>query len=277
MSRRYAECPAPGCGFSDVPSLVAAHVNGTEGAEHDWARLPYDGPGEFLSTARGEAERPNAGDESTDRGEAGPKASDSASKASKSAPDATDSATGASDSASDAPDPTSEASDPASNAADHAVDPDPIFRAVDVVRDRVESVEDGDLAALDVPELADLFVACSVLAGEARSARSDVRAAIIDRVDEEGEIAGTLGSVERSRSTRRALRDEETVRRALFTAGIDPREAESFDPALVRELIEEARERDPSGVSIDEADVFETSESDHVRRASVNEDVFGER
>ncbi len=254
MPRRSTECPAPDCGFSDVPSLVAAHVNGSEGAEHDWARLPYDGPGEFLSAARSGAA--SEADEATD---------------------GVDEATDGGDEATDCADDGSNGAEPNPDAADHAIDPAPVFRAVDVVRDRAETAEDGDLAALETSELVDLFVACSVLASEAGSVRSDVRAAIIDRVDEEGELEGTLGAVDRSRSTRRSLRDEGTVRSALFRAGIDPREAESFDPTLVRELVEAARADDPAGTPIDESDVFETSESDHVRRASVNEEAFRDR
>lgn len=254
MPRRSTECPAPDCGFSDVPSLVAAHVNGSEGAEHDWARLPYDGPGEFLSAARSGAA--SEADEATD---------------------GVDEATDGGDEATDCADDGSNGAEPNPDAADHTIDPAPVFRAVDVVRDRAETAEDGDLAALETSELVDLFVACSVLASEAGSVRSDVRAAIIDRVDEEGELEGTLGAVDRSRSTRRSLRDEGTVRSALFRAGIDPREAESFDPTLVRELVEAARADDPAGTPIDESDVFETSESDHVRRASVNEEAFRDR
>ena len=254
MPRRSTECPAPDCGFSDVPSLVAAHVNGSEGAEHDWARLPYDGPGEFLSAARSGAA--SEADEATD---------------------GVDEATDGVDEATDCADDGSNGAEPNPDAADHTIDPAPVFRAVDVVRDRAETAEDGDLAALETSELVDLFVACSVLASEAGSVRSDVRAAIIDRVDEEGELEGTLGAVDRSRSTRRSLRDEGTVRSALFRAGIDPREAESFDPTLVRELVEAARADDPAGTPIDESDVFETSESDHVRRASVNEEAFRDR
>ncbi|WP_418282221.1 hypothetical protein [Halorubrum sp. DTA98] len=258
MTRRTARCPAPDCGFSDVPSLVAAHVNGTEGPEHDWARLPYDGPGEFLATVR-------EGD-----GEGPPEARNDPQAATVD-PDETDG--DPADAAVD-PDETDEdladaAVDPDEATAAHRIDPEPVFRAVDIVRERVADVEDLD--ALDVAELADLFVAFSVLASEAGTVRSDVRAAIIDRIDEEREIDGELGSVGRSMSTRRSLRNESTVRKALFHAGIDPRDAESFDPDLLAELIDDA------DVGVEEDDVFETSESDHVRRTDVDETAFENR
>lgn len=260
MTRRSANCPAPDCGFTDVPSLVAAHVNGTEGPEHDWQRLPYDGPGAFLSAAR-------AGEVDDGEGVHG-------------APDPDDAAgdqnTPESDDAAGDGDATEAGSvsggDPAEDdETARAIDPDPLLRAVEVARDRAADVD--DLGELDDAELADLFVAFSVVASRARAVRSDVRSAIIDRVDDEREIGGTLGSVDRSRSARRSLRDAETVRSALFRAGIDPREARSFDPDRVASVIEAADD----GAGITEADVFETSESDHVRRASVYEPAFDER
>lgn len=236
MTSRSADCPAPDCEFSDVPSLVAAHVNGTEGPEHDWVRLPYDGPGEFLSAVR---EGDGDGSVETSAGDA-----------------FDDGAT-----PTDAPERGSGGSGPSS------IDTDPVFRAVEVARESASDVEDLD--DLDVTELADLFVAFSVLASEAGNVRSDVREAIIDRVEEEDEIAGELGTVGRSMSTRRSLRNERAVRSALFRAGFDPRDAESFDPDLVGELIAEG--------DLDEDEVFEVTESDHVRRTDVNEEVFGER
>lgn len=244
MTQRSAECPAPDCGFSDVPSLVAAHVNGTEGPEHDWARLPYDGPKEFLSEARGgsdgredgtDGDGPTAATEIDDRGD-----------------DPTDS---------DPADPA----DPADSAdREDDFDPSAAFRAAEVARDRASGVDDP--SALDTEDLVDLYVAFSVLSGEASSVRGDLKSVIVDRIREEGEIAGDLGSVSRSTATRRSLRDEGTVRSALFAAGIDPREAETFDPSRVADLIEDA--------DVDEAAVFETSESDRLRRSGVNEDAF---
>ncbi len=244
MTRRPTRCPAPDCGFSDVPSLVAAHVNGTEGPEHDWARLPYDGPGDFLSAMRD--------------GDGGERGDDTAGGTSDGTADGTgdDTGDGTGDDTGDGEEPRS-----------HAIDPEPVFRAVEVARDRSAGVE--DLEDLETPALADLFVAFSVLASEAGTVRSDVRTAIIDRIDEEMEIEGELGSIGRSMSTRRSLRSEETVRRALFEAGIDPRTAESFDPDLVRDLVDKG--------DIDEDTVFETSRSDHVRRTTVDEEAFEER
>lgn len=256
MTRRSAECPAPGCEFIDVPSLVAAHVNGTEGADHDWQRLPYDGPGAFLSAAR-------AGE--LDGGDGVHQAPDHAGDDTDTVDDES---TGDFDGEPASGLDEESVSDPDE---EHSINLDPLLRAVAVAREEADGVE--DLRTLDDEELADLFVTFSVIASRARGIRGDVRSAILDRIDEEREIGGTLGSVNRSTSTRRSLRDDETVRSALFRAGIDPREATSFDPDLVAERIEDLSDDAP----IEETDVFELSESDHVRRASVNEEIFDDR
>lgn len=45
-------CPVEGCAFRDSASLVAAHVNGTDAAGHDWDALRFGGPRDFLQQAR---------------------------------------------------------------------------------------------------------------------------------------------------------------------------------------------------------------------------------
>jgi hypothetical protein len=45
-------CPVEGCAFRDTASLVAAHVNGSEDAGHDWDALRFGGPRDFLQQAR---------------------------------------------------------------------------------------------------------------------------------------------------------------------------------------------------------------------------------
>lgn len=227
MTQRSAECPAPDCDYSDVPSLVAAHVNGTTGHEHDWLRLPYEGPGEFLSEVRGEA-------------------SDTAD---------TEASTGSDD--------HSEPEDSAEQ--EHAFDSEPVFDAAAVARERAADVDDP--TNLDTKALVDCYVAFSVLSGEASSVRSVLKSVIVDRVREEGELVGELGSLSRSTATRRSLKDEETVRSALFGAGIDPREAETFDPDRVADLLADA--------DLDEEAVFELEPSERLRRTDVNEAAFG--
>lgn len=291
-----AECPVDGCGFSDVPSLVAAHVNGTDDDAHDWDRLPYAGPGAFLSAVRsGEtAERsgPSGVVDAPDEKEGGtsdpdptpervrcpvegcsyvgPPKSVAAHVSGKRDDEHDMRRLGYPNAAAFPPAPETEAGSEAADEAgsgdepDYPFDPEPAFRAAAVARERAEEVEALD--DLDAAELVDLFVAFSVLSSRASSVRSDVRSAILDRVEDEAELEGELGSVDRSTGTRRSLRDEETVRRALARAGIDPHEAEAFDPDRVAELVEAA--------DIDEEAVFDLAASDHVRRASVDEEAF---
>jgi hypothetical protein len=45
-------CPVERCAFRDSASLVAAHVNGSEDAAHDWDALRFGGPRDFLQQAR---------------------------------------------------------------------------------------------------------------------------------------------------------------------------------------------------------------------------------
>jgi hypothetical protein len=45
-------CPVEGCAFRDTASLVAAHVNGSADADHDWDALRFGGPRDFLQQAR---------------------------------------------------------------------------------------------------------------------------------------------------------------------------------------------------------------------------------
>ncbi|GAB6878527.1 hypothetical protein JCM17823_08010 [Halorubrum gandharaense] len=227
MTQRSTECPAPDCDYTDVPSLVAAHVNGTTGHEHDWLRLPYEGPGDFLAEVRGDAGDTADAETSAD------------SEDSANSEDSVD--------------------------QEYAFDPEPVFDAAAVAREHAADVDDP--AALDTEALVDCYVAFSVLSGEASSVRSELKSVIVDRVREEGELAGELGSVSRSTATRRSLKDEETVRSALFGAGIDPREAETFDPDRVADLVADA--------DIDEEAVFELEPSERLRRKDVNEAAFG--
>ncbi|GAB3416776.1 hypothetical protein GCM10027435_14620 [Haloparvum alkalitolerans] len=313
-----ADCPVEECGFSDVPSLVAAHVNGTDDDAHDWDRLPYAGPGAFLSAVRsGETESRSgpsgvvdAPDEDGGAGGGEGDEDDADGSASGSAPDrvrcpvegcsyagppksvaahvsgkrdddhdmrrleypnaaafppATGPESAAGEPGGQAPDgtvPDERESD--GDEPDHPFDPEPAFRAAAVAEERAEGVEALD--GFDTEELVDLFVAFSVLSSRASSVRSDVRAAIIDRVEGEAELEGELGSVDRSTGTRRSLRDDETVRRALARAGVDPHEAEAFDPDRVADLAE-AADLEPEAV-------FDLTDSDHVRRASVDEAAF---
>ncbi|WP_058364990.1 hypothetical protein [Haloparvum sedimenti] len=301
-----ADCPVEECGFSDVPSLVAAHVNGTDDDAHDWDRLPYAGPGAFLSAVRsgetearsgpsGVVDAPDGVEHDADEGEDDADEDEADGSASGSTPDRVrcpvegcsyagppkSVAAHVSGKRDDDHDmrrleyPNAAAFPPAPGAEDgtdavgggepdHPFDPEPAFRAAAVAEGRAEGVESLD--GLGTEDLVDLFVAFSVLSSRASSVRSDVRAAIIDRVEEEAELEGDLGSVDRSTGTRRSLRDDGTVRRALARAGVDPHEAEAFDPDRVADLAE-AADLEPEAV-------FDLTDSDHVRRASVDEAAF---
>ncbi|WP_430505982.1 hypothetical protein [Haloparvum sp. PAK95] len=340
MSNGSADCPVADCGFSDIPSLVAAHVNGTSDADHDWDELPFDGPGAFLSAARADgptmptdagADRGVESEDSNDARDEAAHANDETDHTSDEADDAPDNAgeSGTKAAESDAESrsnrgsraiagdpeplpvrcpvdgcsytgppksvaahvsgkrdpphdmrkidyPNAEAFPPAPREADETgedsqpVDPDHPFDVSDVERAAEVAVDEAeDVDALDdlpLSKLVDLHVAFSVLASEASSLRRDLKSAIVDRVEEDGEIEGRLGAVERSTGTRRSLRDEAVVQSRLLGAGIDPADVQSFDPDLVDDAIEDA--------DLDESAFFETRETDRLRRADVNEDQF---
>ena len=347
MSNGSADCPVAGCGFSDIPSLVAAHVNGTSDADHDWDELPFDGPGAFLSAARadGPTMPTEAGTDEADEADdtsgkadpasdnAGESRSQAAEPGSKSTASSSPSASPSADAASsDSPTtgldssrgsraiagdpeplpvrcpvdgcrytgppksvaahvsgkrdpphdmrnidyPNAQAFPPAPRESDdpsdgsQPVDPDHPFGVSDVEQAAevaLDAAEDVDaLDDLSTSRLVDLHVAFSVLSGEASSCRRDLKSAIVERVEEDGEIEGRLGAVERSTGTRRSLREEAVVRSRLLGAGIDPADVQSFDTDLIDDAIEDA--------DVDESDLFETRETDRLRRADVNEEQF---
>lgn len=147
---------------------------------------------------------------------------------------------------------------------DYTFDESAVRQAAEVALETAEGVDALD--DLPLSKLVDLHVAFSVLSGEASSVRRDLKSAIVDRVAEDGVLEGTLGTVERSTGTHRSLRDAEVVRRELYRAGIDPNETRTFDADLVADVIE--------GADVEESAVFETGESDRLRRADVDEEQF---
>lgn len=334
MSDGSADCPVPDCGFSDIPSLVAAHVNGTSDADHDWDELPFAGPGAFLSAARSDGptmpteSEPNVeADAGNEESEPTAGSSSSPASASKSAASESKSKSTATESGSSSnrgsraiagdPEPlpvrcpvdgcdytgppksvaahVSGKRDPPhdmrkidypnaeafplaveesaeSGGAESTPDPDHPFddqavrQAAEVAFD--EAVNVDALDDLPVSKLVDLHVAFSKLSSEASSVRRDLKKAIVDRVDEDGEIEGRLGAVERSTGTRRSLRDEAVVQSRLLDAGIDPARAQSFDADLVAEAVEDA------DADVDESALYETRETERLRRAAVDEAEF---
>lgn len=243
MSQRTATCPVEDCEFSDTPSQVAAHVNGVSDSEHDWSELPYDGPDEFLQTAR------------TD--------DSSGIEATTTAPDAEATTTGSA--------PTSPDAGLAPTISDDYSDllpEDDLIRAVRATFGLLEKLEADSIGDLPLDDLVNLFTVFSVLSSAAGNARSEVREEIIERVDGNVDLSAAFGTVSHSVQTSRTLRDEETVRRRLQNAGIDPADVEAIDEGLVAETV------DAEG--LDEESVFELEERESVRRAEVNEDALEE-
>lgn len=206
MTQRTATCPVEGCEYSDVPSLVAAHVNGTADDGHDWSDLPYDGPGAFLEAVRDAEGGPEGDGEPSDGSHSGP--ADGGGEAE--------------------PRPVAE-----------AVDVAELRRAARATFATLEGIGDEPLGELALDDLVDLYTLLSVLQGSASSARSAVRGELLARVDGDVELSAEFGTVSRSTRTGRSLRDPETVAERLERAGVDPETARAFDDDLVAEAVEE--------------------------------------
>lgn len=231
-------CPVGDCDFEDPIRSVAAHVGRTDDAAHDWDRLGYDGPREFVEvekTTQRTGERPRevpqpnngvdtgSGSASAGRPTDGPEGSNERSTG-----------TGAEESDGDGP-------------LDRTFLREAV--AVDALLDRYDADE---LADLDPFRLANLYALLSALASDADDARKVVRDELLEQVQDDRTVETDVGGVSRRTAERRRLRDDETVRERLESAGVDPTDAMSFDSGKVDEAVERA--------GIDPDDVFEIEE-----------------
>lgn len=244
-------CPVDDCDFEDPIRSVAAHVARTDDEAHAWDRLEYDGPREFVTVEKASQRAGNR-----QRSIVRPDGFESGSRA-----------VSGSKSASEA------GSKPgAEGGSRHRADDGPLDRtflreavAVDALLDRYDA---DDLGDLDPFRLANLYALLSALSSDADDARKTVRDELLEQVQDDRTIETDVGGVSRRTADRRRLRDEETVRQRLETAGVDPAAAMSFDSSKVDEAIEIA--------GIDPDDVFETERRAYIRRDDVDQEAVAE-
>lgn len=233
-------CPVDGCAYEDAVRSVAAHVSGTDDGDHEWERLGYDGA---LGFVKQEKRRQDGSSVETDASEPGAGTDASGSTAGTDASDAT------------------EARDVDAARADGPLDLSFARDAVAVAALAREYEADA-LPDLDPFRLANLYALLSSVENGAGDARTLVRDALLDEVQDDREIESDLGAVRRSTYERTRLRDEETVREALEGAGVDPSTVTSFDRGKVEDAVAES--------PLDPSDVFDTEERGRIRRTGVD-------
>ncbi|WP_458185831.1 hypothetical protein [Haladaptatus sp. NG-WS-4] len=238
-------CPAAGCNYEDSIRAVAAHVSGTDDERHAWDNLVFDGARDFVMQ-----EKRRQRDE----------AHSSTSATQSTALDATPSSDSPSRSSSTTSSPPSNEFD-----ADEPVELDLDFaRDALLLFDLVHRYDAATLEDLDTFRLVNLYTLLSTVSRGADDARKQVRDVLADSLQDDREVAADFGSVRRYTAQRRNLKDERVVRAELERAGIDPREATSFDTKKLRQFAEER--------GLDEASVFDIEERTYVKKSSEDAD-----
>ncbi|WP_227353195.1 hypothetical protein [Haladaptatus salinisoli] len=222
-------CPAAGCDYEDAIRSVAAHVSRTDDDRHSWDDLAFEGARDFVMR---EKRRQRDGESETS-------GSDSVAPSADESPD-----------------------------ADESVELDLGFaRDALLLLDTVRRYDVDSLDELDASRLVNLYTLLSDVNRGADDARKRVRDVLTEVVPDDREVSSDFGSVRRYTARRRNRKDDDVVRAELERAGIDPREAMSFDDGKIRRFVEER--------GLDESAVFDREERAYVQKAS--EDDGGRR
>ncbi len=130
--------------------------------------------------------------------------------------------------------------------------------------DALEREDPTALDAHDTSALINLYTLLSDVQRNANNLRTDVSDVLLERVQHDRPVHGQYGSVQRTTRRNRSLKDDEEVLATLESAGIDREQVVSVD----REKVDEALDV----VSIPESAVYDTDESEYVRKAEVDEE-----
>lgn len=130
--------------------------------------------------------------------------------------------------------------------------------------DALEREDPTALETSETPELVNLYTLLSDVQRNADDLRKDVSDVLLQRVQHDRAIHGQYGSVQRTTRRNRSLKDDEVVLDALEDAGIAREQIVSVDRKKVDEALDV--------VSIPESAVYDTSESEYVRKAEVDEE-----
>lgn len=242
-------CPVDDCDFEDPIRSVAAHVGRTDDAAHDWDRLEYDGAREFVKVEK-----------ATQRAGVRPREVPR--------PGGSDAGAGSSGAAGEPGSSGDGSAEPGASPGEKGPVDRTFLREAAAVGALLDRYDADDLEDLDPFRLANLYALLSALTSDADDARKAVRDELLERVQDDRTIETDVGGVSRRTAERRHLRDDETVRERLESAGVDPTDAMSFDASKVDEAVESA--------GIDPGDVYETEERTYVRRDDIDRDAVEE-
>jgi hypothetical protein len=130
--------------------------------------------------------------------------------------------------------------------------------------DALEREDPTALGEIETPALVNLYTLLSDVQRNANDLRKDISDILLDRMPENRPAHGQYGSVQRTTRRQRSLKADDEVLDTLEDAGIDREQVLAVD----REKVDEALEV----VSLSESAVYDTSESEYVRKAEVDEE-----
>jgi hypothetical protein len=140
----------------------------------------------------------------------------------------------------------------------------PVYADMLLLIDALEREDPTALNKIETPALVNLYTLLSDVQRNANGLRKDVSDVLLDRMPENRPAHGQYGSVQRTTRRQLSLKDDDEVLTALEDAGIDRDRLLSVD----REKVDEALEV----VSVPESAVYDTDESEYVRKAEVDEE-----
>ncbi|MDL0125729.1 hypothetical protein PNQ92_09940, partial [Halobacterium salinarum] len=130
--------------------------------------------------------------------------------------------------------------------------------------DALERHDPTDFEACETPALINLYTLLSDVQRNAGDLRQAVREVLLGRLHHDQPVHGQYGSVQRTSRRNRSLKDDETVIGVLEDAGIDRERIMAVD----REKVDDALDV----TELPESAVYESEESEYVRKADVDEE-----
>lgn len=153
---------------------------------------------------------------------------------------------------------TAEATAPDS-AAGGGID-DPFVQNMMLLAERLVRIDPDAIETLPTDDLVDLYTLLSEVQSTGDDLRTAARDVLVERIEDDGEIEGGFGTIERKTRRRRSLRAEHEVFERLAEAGVDHTDVLSveLDRSKLQAIAEEH--------DIPEEDLFDVAESAYVRR-----------
>ena len=149
--------------------------------------------------------------------------------------------------------------------SDDREEPDvPLYADMLLLFDALEREDPTALGEMDTSALINLYTLLSDVQRNANTLRKDVSDVLLERVQHDRPVHGQYGSVQRTTRRNRSLKDDEEVLAALEDAGIAREQVVSVDRNKVDEALDV--------VSVPESSVYDTDESEYVRKAEVDEE-----